>query len=322
MRDPIAILLVDDDEEDYMLTRDIIERVNHQRYTVDWVDNYEKAREAIARQQHDVYLIDYRLGAMSGLELLREFVEKGCECPMILLTGQGDIEVDAQAMKAGASDYLIKSQLNTDQFERSIRYALQQSNNLREIRSFNTDLEARVEKRTQALRQAVLDLRQSQQLYNSIAANFPSGFLLVLNRDYRLELADGSEIGVLGARYKGNLAGEVITDIISEHERQALEPFLNHTFEGASSTCELPLGEFIFSFRGVPLLDPDGNISRILVVCNNITPQKQAEAEVHNALLKERQLNELKSRFISMASHEFRTPLGTILSSASLIARY
>lgn len=50
--------------------------------------------------------------------------------------------------------------------------------------------------------------------------------------------------------------------------------------------------------------------------------QKKAEAEVRNALEKERELNELKSRFVTIASHEFRTPLSTILSSASLIGKY
>lgn len=48
----------------------------------------------------------------------------------------------------------------------------------------------------------------------------------------------------------------------------------------------------------------------------------QAERDVLNALEKERELNELKTRFVSIASHEFRTPLSTILSSASLIGRY
>lgn len=49
---------------------------------------------------------------------------------------------------------------------------------------------------------------------------------------------------------------------------------------------------------------------------------QKSQVEVRNALEKERELNELKSRFVSMASHEFRTPLSTILTSASLIGRY
>ena len=49
---------------------------------------------------------------------------------------------------------------------------------------------------------------------------------------------------------------------------------------------------------------------------------QQSQEELRRALDKEKDLNELKSKFVTLASHEFRTPLGTILSSASLIARY
>ena len=50
--------------------------------------------------------------------------------------------------------------------------------------------------------------------------------------------------------------------------------------------------------------------------------REKAEGDLKQLLAKERELNEMKSRFVSMASHEFRTPLGAVLSSASLISRY
>lgn len=53
-----------------------------------------------------------------------------------------------------------------------------------------------------------------------------------------------------------------------------------------------------------------------------IVVRKQAEEEARKAFEKERELNELKSKFVSIASHEFRTPLSTILSSTSLIQQY
>jgi len=71
--------------------------------------------------------------------------------------------------------------------------------------------------------------------------------------------------------------------------------------------------------NGMPLKD---SIRRLfLFFYTNISEQKRTEGEMINALKKERELGELKSRFVSMASHEFRTPLSTILSSANLIAR-
>jgi PAS domain S-box-containing protein len=74
--------------------------------------------------------------------------------------------------------------------------------------------------------------------------------------------------------------------------------------------------------RGVPRLMPDGSFGGHIGSCIDITDRKRAEVEIRKALEKERELSELKSRFVSTASHEFRTPLSTILSSADLLEFY
>src|SRR5207237_7264187 len=70
-------------------------------------------------------LVDYRLGAQNGIDFLRAALEQGCQAPIILLTGQGEREIDLEAMKAGAADYLVKGGLNSGLLERSIRYAIE-----------------------------------------------------------------------------------------------------------------------------------------------------------------------------------------------------
>ena len=119
------ILLVDDDEDDYIVTRDLLEETERGDFQLDWVDSYDLALEAIANQQHDVYLFDYRLGRDNGLELLREAIQMGCQQPIILLTGLGDHEIDQQAMKIGAEDYLVKGQIDTPLLERAIIHAIE-----------------------------------------------------------------------------------------------------------------------------------------------------------------------------------------------------
>ena len=78
----------------------------------------------------------------------------------------------------------------------------------------------------------------------------------------------------------------------------------------------------IYLIKLVALHNSDGEIDEILMVEQNITRKKKAEEDMNRALEKEKQLNELKSRFVSMASHEFRTPLSTILSSSTLVEKY
>jgi signal transduction histidine kinase len=203
----IQILMIDDDEEDFILARDIISEIKTFHYAIEWCNSADKGLQLIAQKKHDVYLIDYRLGAHVGLDVIRKAREDGCDAPLILLTGQNDSEIDKQALKAGAADYLVKGTINGYQLERSIRYSLDQARNIREIRSLNEDLEKRVRDRTMILEEALKELGNSRE-------------------------------------------------------------------------------------------------------------------ELKMALEKEKELNELKSRFVSMASHEFRTPLATILSSLSLVSKY
>lgn len=121
----IKVLLVEDDEDDYIITRDLLSGITGQRFTLDWIKSPQAGLEAMVLNQHDVCLVDYRLGAKTGIELLRTALERGCQAPIILLTGAGEHQVDLEAMQAGAADYLVKVQLQSHSLERSIRYALQ-----------------------------------------------------------------------------------------------------------------------------------------------------------------------------------------------------
>jgi signal transduction histidine kinase len=214
MNEAIRILLVDDDEEDYIITRNIIKNITEQNYILDWVPDYNKAIELINLHIHDVYLIDFRLKGENGLDLIRDVAKTGCKAPLILLTGQENREIDEQVMNAGASDYLLKGKLEPNSLERSIRYSIQNFNNLQEIQKLNFALEGRVKERTYDLFKAFKELEEVNK------------------------------------------------------------------------------------------------------------KQRQTELEVRKSLEKERDLNEMKTQFVTVASHEFRTPLTTILSSASLIFRY
>lgn len=119
------ILLVDDDEEDYIIFRSLIDRIPNKPFHVDWVSTFDEAIKRIANREHDVYLIDYRLGAHTGLELLQIVRPAKRPEPFILLTGAGDREVEWKSMKLAAADYLVKGSFNSDMLARTLYYALQ-----------------------------------------------------------------------------------------------------------------------------------------------------------------------------------------------------
>ncbi|HKI20811.1 MAG TPA: diguanylate cyclase, partial [Isosphaeraceae bacterium] len=120
----MSILIVDDDEDDYFLMHAILVDVYGDQIDVDWISSYETAIETLLSNRHGLCLMDYNLGARTGLDLLREVLARGCRTPIIMLTGNSDWEVDVKAMEAGAADYLVKGQFGGRQLERSIRYAI------------------------------------------------------------------------------------------------------------------------------------------------------------------------------------------------------
>ena len=115
------------------MTRDLLAEVPGAPYELEWVRNYASELSAVREKRHDVYLVYYRLGAETGLTLLKCVCLENPDVPVIMLTGQRDREIDVQAMKAGAADYLVKGELNAAMLERSIRYALERSRAEREI---------------------------------------------------------------------------------------------------------------------------------------------------------------------------------------------
>lgn len=135
---PVRVFLVDDDENSFLLTRRLLSK-SQTPFQVDWAANFDEGLKAIARKQHDVYLLDYRLGERNGLDLLEEALTLGCEAPMIILTTENP-EVDARAMKLGAADFLNKDRLDSALLERSIRYSINQFATLRTLREREAQL--------------------------------------------------------------------------------------------------------------------------------------------------------------------------------------
>ncbi|PWY45609.1 EAL domain-containing protein [Pseudomonas sp. RW405] len=121
------LLLVDDDEDDFVITRDLLRGFHQEQVSLDWCSDFQQGLEAISRQEHDLYLVDYRLGSDTGLELIHRAREAGVKAPIILLTGQGDAHLDAKAIELGADDYLVKGQFDSSQLLRSVRYSIDRS---------------------------------------------------------------------------------------------------------------------------------------------------------------------------------------------------
>jgi signal transduction histidine kinase len=152
---PLRILLVEDDEDDFIILRDILSEMEGWAFELDWVENRTKAAEKISQGSYDVCLMDYRLGESNGIELIETFLRRGFNGPVILLTGHGDREVDLRAMEAGAMDYLEKGQLDAQHLERSIRYSIEKTSMLNALKQS--------EKRRRELSVKILEAQEKER---------------------------------------------------------------------------------------------------------------------------------------------------------------
>ena len=113
----IHLLLVEDDEDDYVLVESYLEQAYDSNIAITWADTYEKAQQFIAQSSYDIYLIDYYLGQQNGLELTKEITSSTFVVnAVILLTGLDDHKIDLEATKSGAMDYLVKQELPASRF--------------------------------------------------------------------------------------------------------------------------------------------------------------------------------------------------------------
>ena len=131
----VRILIIDDDEDDFFITSEYLKQIQEYQLQLDWCYRYNDAVKALVDRKYDMYFVDYRLGARTGLDFLKEAVKLHCEEPIVLLTGKGNKDVDIEAMQMGATDYLIKTELNTDKLERCIRYSLERTAYLNALRA-------------------------------------------------------------------------------------------------------------------------------------------------------------------------------------------
>lgn len=185
----------------------------------------------------------------------------------------------------------------------------------------NKELEEGVKQRTKELDAAVKALEESQHLYTLIAQNFPDGTINVLDKNFNYIFAEGREFARSGIDRRKVIGLNYITLLPNDYSEQ-VRTELDRVLDGLPRTFDIETRGNSYIMSAVPLYDDEEGVNRILLVEKNVTEQKQAERDMVAALKKERELNEMKSRFVSMASHEFRTPLATVLSSINLVSRH
>jgi PAS domain S-box-containing protein len=287
----IKILIIDDDEDDFFIISEYIKKIPRYNFIVEWSYKYLEAMDHICGSKYDLYFVDYRLGIKTGLELLKEAIENKCEEPIILLTGKGNRQIDEEAMKAGAIDYLIKTELNTEKLERSIRYAIDRAASLKA-------------------------LRQNEKKFRNIFERSKDAVFLADNHFSFFDINDA--LPELLHFNKNDLIGLRIYDLIAENNDIELlqkELEIHGEIDDKEITLLTKAGEKVECLLSATRETDEKNNSYLQGIIHDISNLKKAE----RANLQAEKLN-AASRLLHMLAHEIRGPLNNINLSVEALS--
>ncbi len=283
MNTPIRLLIVDDDEDDFYLTSEYINEIPNRQFDITWASSFSQGMEQLEKAKFDLCFFDFLLGVKTGIDLLKISIEKGVFTPIILLTSKGDTKVDMQAMKLGAMDYLVKSELDAEKLHRCIRYALERAQTLAQLR----ENENRLRNVFAYLKEAVIlkSMNGSIFYYNKMAA----------------------ELFGLDATIASPFYFQEFFETIEPYQlfKKSLEQ------EGTIENYEVALRSkrrerFICSINSEKQTDIQGN-AYYLIVIDDITSRKKLERD---RLLAEKSAS--TARLARTLAHEVRNPLTNI----------
>ena len=291
-RKQINLAIVDDDEDDFFIINDYLKEIEGKEFIVEWYKDYATALEKLRCGANHVYLVDYRLGNKTGLDLLSAATSMGCDEPIILLTGKGNRAIDIQAMEYGATDYLIKSELSPEKLERCIRYSLDRSNFLKELKA-------------------------RENKYRNLFENSKDA-IFIADQELRFKETNKAASLLLGGDENGLPAESLYCYIQEEQQREQLKAMLasGETVSDKEIRLQFADNESKICLLSLSQQQDAEEQWQVHGIVHDITALKKAEM---NNLQSEKSL--ANERLMRMLAHEIRNPLNNIcLSTEDLIS--
>ncbi|MGI0482654.1 ATP-binding protein [Geminocystis sp. CENA526] len=267
----------------------------------------------------DLVILDLNLPDSYGLNTLREFKKNFRHIPVIVLTGDYQKQLALESIKIGAQDYLVKQyylgnkNIPHDVFMLPLLSAIERQEKENRLAHQNLQIYLTNEK-----------LKQSQEVVDQNLATFDVAVdgLAILQHD-RYTYMNKAHLTMFGYENLQELPDNNWRSFYFEDE---IENFENNIFPSLIKN-KVWSGEAIAKRKDGSTFPQELSLTLtdknyLICVCRDITERKKSEQILKEALLKAEEVNELKSRLITLTSHEFRTPLTVIASSVGILKTF
>jgi PAS domain S-box-containing protein len=298
----LDIIVIDDDEVDRYALKRALSNTNI-RYDLTECSDAGSAMAELSSSKFDCVFLDYLLPGADGLSLLQEMKQAGITAPIIVITSQGDEQVAVKMMKAGASDYIVKTYINAQSIEQVLIHALR----LYEMEKMRAETE-------KALRLSEARLAEAQR----IAAIGNWEFDLITSGMFWSD-----EVYRIYGLSKDEPAGEQLMKFIHPDDMFVIDNTLRKAYNGEPATGDFRIvlndGRMKYIHIQSRPQYHDGKLVKLTGTVQDITARKLVERELTEAKKKAEESTIIKERFLANMSHEIRTPMNAITGFAKLL---